>query len=688
MIKLTINDIHLLVKKNTTVLQACENLGLEIPRFCYHEQLSIAGNCRMCLIEIEKSIKPVASCAMPVMEGMVIYTNTPLVKKARENILEFLLINHPLDCPICDQGGECDLQDQTLIYGSDRSRFYEFKRSVEDKNCGPLIKTIMTRCIHCTRCVRFASEVAGIEDFGMTGRGNKSEIGTFITKSFNSELSGNIIDLCPVGALTSKPYAFTARSWELRTVESIDILDSLGSNINIDYRGYEILRVLPRYNSKINGEWISDKTRFFYDGLKQQRLNTPFVKKEGKLVACSWKEAILTIRNKLNISKKVGGVFGSLVDTETLLVFKQFLNETGKFGSKELACEKNNFFNSDFSFNFRLNTTIDKIELADVCLLIGTNPRLEASLLNVRLRKKYLKGNLVVASIGNPLELTYPVVQLGSTIKTLTQIAEGKHSFCKLLKLAKNPIIICGSDILTVSNKDVILNSINIISKETKILQKNWNGVNFLSLNASQGAAFELGISKDYSSVINKLNKDTSYKNNILYLLGADDFKTNQNIDDLFIIYQGHHGDKYASKADVILPGFIFTEKKSTFINVEGRPQTTNIVTKALSETREDWKILMALSKSKYKNSGKLNYKNLKDIYINLYKNIPSISKMNFIETSNFDKININCVFKQHTSCSPLQLNIENFYMSDVISKSSLTMVKCSKVFKNNKNFL
>jgi NADH-quinone oxidoreductase chain G len=687
MIQLTINGIDLLVRKNSTVLQACENLNIEVPRFCYNEQLSIAGNCRMCLVEIEKSPKPVASCAMPVMEGMKIYTNTPLVRKARESVLEFLLINHPLDCPICDQGGECDLQDQTLIYGSDRSRFYEFKRSVEDKNCGPLIKTIMTRCIHCTRCIRFATEIAGIEDLGTTGRGSQTEIGTFITKSFNSELSGNVIDLCPVGALTSKPYAFTARSWELRTVESIDILDSLGSNIQIDFRGYEILRILPKYNSQINGEWISDKTRFFYDGLNKQRISTPLIRKNNKLVSCSWKEAFLTINKQFKTSTKIGGIFGSLVDTETLLVFKQFLNEVNIYGSSYISFEKDIFLGSDFSFNYRLNTTINQIEKADVCLLVGTNPRLDSSLLNVRLRKKYLEGNLLIASIGNPIDLTYPVQQLGSTYKTLIKIAEGKHSFCKILKNAKNPILICGSSILTTNNKDLIFNNINILCENTGLIQNNWNGLNFLYSDAVLCSALELGFTNSVNNTLTKLKQKAQHKKSILYLLGADNFKTDLDLTDLFVIYQGHQSDKYASIADVILPGYNFTEKNATFINVEGRPQKANKVIKSLPETREDWKILVALAKSRFTNNSKLKYVNLEEIRLNLYNNIPSIKNTNFIENSSFNNTPMN-YYKQKISHAPLQLNIEYFHMSDVISKSSQIMAKCSKVFKKKTNFI
>jgi NADH dehydrogenase (ubiquinone) Fe-S protein 1 len=424
-ITVTVDGIDVLVENGSSVLQACEVVGIEIPRFCFHERLLIAGNCRMCLVEIEKSPKPQASCAVPVMPGMKIFTNTPLVKKAREGVLEFLLLNHPLDCPICDQGGECDLQDQAMIFGSDRSRFFERKRGVEDKNLGPLVKTIMTRCIHCTRCVRFATEVAGVEVLGTTARGIDTEIGTYVEKMFESELSGNIIDLCPVGALTSKPYAFTSRPWELKNTESVDVLDSVGSNIRVDTRGTEIMRIIPRLNEEINEEWISDKTRFSYDALKRQRLTQPMIRnKSGNLVPVEWLEAFNFIKKNLKgvSPNEIVGIVGNLVDVETMFTLKNFLAANGsstlvsEFGDGEI--------NQDFLQNQTFNSTIQGIEDSDLCLLIGTNPRKEAALINARIRKRYLQGEFSVASIGPNVNLTYPVEHLGVSTKVLAEVAE------------------------------------------------------------------------------------------------------------------------------------------------------------------------------------------------------------------------------------------------------------------------
>jgi NADH dehydrogenase (ubiquinone) Fe-S protein 1 len=402
MTKVFVNDIEVLVKRGSTALQACEAVGIEIPRFCYHERLSIAGNCRMCLVEVEKTPKPVASCAMPLMDGMKIYTDTPLVKKAREAVLEFLLLNHPLDCPICDQGGECDLQDQAIVFGSDRSRFYETKRSVEDKNCGPLVKTIMTRCIHCTRCVRFSTEIAGVEDLGTTGRGEDTEIGTYVGKALESELSGNVIDLCPVGALTSKPYAFTSRPWEIRNTNSIDTSDGIGSNTRIDFRGTEILRVLPRFNEEINEEWISDKARFMHDGLKRQRIGSTFQNKEGKIIATSWKSSLNRVTSLFsNVDpSKISFTAGGTTNINTLVIMKDFLN---KLGVSNYNYSTNDSCSPDLSKDYLFNGTIADIENSDVCLIINCNPRVEATLLNARLRKRYLQGGFKVAYIGHQL---------------------------------------------------------------------------------------------------------------------------------------------------------------------------------------------------------------------------------------------------------------------------------------------
>ncbi|MFN7039342.1 MAG: NADH-quinone oxidoreductase subunit NuoG, partial [Alphaproteobacteria bacterium] len=411
MVKLTIDGKEIEVQNGLTVIQACEIAGIEIPRFCYHEKLSIAGNCRMCLVEMEKSPKPIASCAMPATEGMVIHTNTPLVKKAREGVMEFLLINHPLDCPICDQGGECDLQDQAMAYGRGHNRFHENKRSVKDKYMGPLIETHMTRCIHCTRCIRFATQIAGVEELGATGRGEHMEVGTYVEKTITSELSGNMIDICPVGALTSKPYAFHARPWELKKTESIDVLDAVGSNIRVDSRGLEVMRILPSQNDDINEEWISDKTRFAYDGLKVQRLDQPMIKKEGKFIRTSWDEAMrfVTAKLKSTPAEKIAAIAGDLVDAESMYVLKNLLN---KLGSKNYECRQDGMkLKAENRSSYLFNTSIKSIENADLCLLVGADPRYEATIINARLRKRYLMDKFKIANIGPDLDLTYPVTE-------------------------------------------------------------------------------------------------------------------------------------------------------------------------------------------------------------------------------------------------------------------------------------
>ena len=439
--KITINEKEIDFEEGLTVLQACELAGVEIPRFCYHEKLSIAGNCRMCLVDMEKSPKPIASCSMPATDGMIIRTNTPLVEKARKGVMEFLLANHPLDCPVCDQGGECDLQDQSLYYGFDHSRFTENKRQVKEKYMGPLINTQMTRCIHCTRCIRFANEVAGIPELGAIGRGENMEITTFLEKSMESELSANVIDLCPVGALTSKPYAFEARPWELKKTESIDVMDAVGSNIRIDTYGWEVKRILPKMNEDINEEWISDKSRYACDGLSKQRLDTPYVREKGKLVKASWNDALKKIVEKIKSTKadEIAGIVGDLVDLESMYVFKDFFIKN--LNSKNLECRtKKTYLNPKNRMNYIFNSSIKGIEDSDLILLIGTNPRLEATVLNARIRKSYLHNKVEIFSIGDPGNLTYPYKIIGSDTQIIKNLIDGKHElFNKFKKSKKTP---------------------------------------------------------------------------------------------------------------------------------------------------------------------------------------------------------------------------------------------------------
>jgi NADH dehydrogenase (ubiquinone) Fe-S protein 1 len=560
-ITVTVDGIDVLVENGSSVLQACEQVGIEIPRFCFHERLLIAGNCRMCLVEIEKSPKPQASCAIPVGPGMKIFTDTPLVKKAREGVLEFLLLNHPLDCPICDQGGECDLQDQAMIFGSDRSRFFHRKRGVEDKNLGPLVKTIMTRCIHCTRCVRFATEVAGVEVLGTTSRGIDTEIGTYVEKMFDSELSGNIIDLCPVGALTSKPYAFTSRPWELRLTESVDVMDSVGSNIRVDTRGTEIMRIIPRLNEEINEEWISDKTRFSYDGLKRQRLTKPMIRNEkGNFNSVEWLEAFEFIKKNVKGQgsvdpSQVVGVVGGLVDVETVFTLKKFLSQQGSStvisefgGGKDLQ--------QDFLTNHTFNSSIQGIEESDLLVLVGTNPRKEAAIINARIRKRSLKGNFNTVYLGPDLDTTtqfglnYPVEHLGKTAETLSLIASGKHPLCATLSQAKNPIIIVGSNVLSRTDSVAVMGMLSAIDTNLNVVRGSKGSyISMIQPSAAQYGAAQLGLDTFRPSF-----NDTPLK--FLYCVGVEDLSEFNLDDDNFIVYQGHHGNEdVALYADVILPG-------------------------------------------------------------------------------------------------------------------------------------
>jgi len=695
MIKVTVDGTNVFVKRGSTVLQACEAVGIEIPRFCYHERLSVAGNCRMCLVEIEKTPKPVASCAMPTMDGMKVFTNTPLVKKAREAVLEFLLLNHPLDCPICDQGGECDLQDQAMLFGSDRSRFYETKRGVEDKNCGPLIKTIMTRCIHCTRCVRFATEIAGGEELGTTGRGIDTEIGTYVEKTFNSELSGNIIDLCPVGALTSKPYAFMSRPWELRSTNSIDISDGIGSNIRIDSRGTEVLRILPRFNESINEEWISDKARFSYDGLRLQRIESPYIRKNGQLVPAHWAEAFDIIAQQLykslsNTSTKprILGLVSESIDLESAWVLKRWFQLLG--ANFDLKTALDNEIKCNLQVNYLQNTSIASIEESDLCLLIGVDPRYEASLLNVRLRKRYLEGGFTVASVGSPLNLTFPCQQLGLGKKTFIDVCEGYHPFSKQLAMAQKPIVIIGSTLFSSkTDNSLAYNLVNVLkSNVPALVNSDWNGLNFLNLEVNSVGIFDLGISEE--------NSNNQY--DIAFLL-ASDLSSTKLSKDTFVIYQGSHGDISANIADVVLPGATFVEKSNIFTNVEGHSQIANKVISPPGLAREDWKVLTELIRflirtclvnKKVVSKGRQKLSNT-DKIIKLVPSIASCYNTNYYyrnESHTFLETKLGQTKFNNSEKLPFNKSVHNFYITSNITRASVTMVKCSSIYNNKDNFI
>jgi NADH-quinone oxidoreductase subunit G len=670
---LTIDGKEVTVEQGMTVLQACELAGADVPRFCYHEKLSIAGNCRMCLVQIEGGPpKPAASCAMPAGDKMVVHTNTPMVKKAREGVMEFLLINHPLDCPICDQAGECDLQDQAMAFGRGQNRFHENKRSVPDKYMGPLIKTHMTRCIHCTRCIRFSTEIAGVEELGATGRGEHMEVGTYVEKALSSELSGNMIDLCPVGALTSKPYAFKARSWELKKTESIDVLDAVGSNIRVDSRGMEVMRILPRLNEAINEEWISDKTRFAYDGLKTQRLDRPMVRVNGKLRDASWQEAYTEIAKRLQDvpGDKIAAIAGDLADAESMLALKELMQ---KLGSEHIDCRQDGAkLDLTARASYLFNTSIEGIEKADLCLLIGTNPRHEATLVNTRLRKRWKRGGFMVASIGTPHDLTYPVEQLGVNPAALQQIAQGTHPFSTRLKAAKNPMLIIGQDALSRPDGAAILAVAKQIADTYGLVREDWNGFNVLHKAAARVAGLDLGFvpGANGKNVAGIIEAAESGKLDVLYLLGADEIDMSR-LGRTFVIYQGHHGDAGAHRADVILPGAAYTEKNATYVNTEGRVQHTRLAVFPPGEAQEDWKIIRQLADVL---AQPLPYNSLAELRAYMREVAPHMGSAGQVTPAEWKNFGT----KGTITAEPLVSSMEHYYMTDPISRASKIMAECS----------
>ncbi len=660
--KMKIDGIEIEVPAGITVIQACELAGVEIPRFCYHERLSIAGNCRMCLVEQEKAPKPIASCAMPVAEGMVIKTDTPLVKKARNGVMEFLLINHPLDCPICDQGGECDLQDQAMAYGFDRTRYHENKRAVPDKDLGPIVKTSMNRCIQCTRCVRFATEVAGVEELGATGRGEGMEITTYVQKTLTSELSGNIVDLCPVGALTSKPYAFNARSWELRKTESVDVMDALGSNIRVDTRGAEVMRVLPRVNEDVNEEWISDKTRHAIDGLKRQRLDQPYVRRDGKLKPASWGEAFAAIAERVGKIKgpAIAAITGDQCDAASMVALKDLM---AALGAKGVECRQDGTqLQAGPRGGYIFNAGIAGIDKADLILLIGTNPRAEAPVLNARIRRRALNGGLKVGLIGEvPDDLTYPVENLGASAKALDNLG----SFADALKAAKTPMIIVGQGALARPDGAAILAKARALAT----VRDDWNGFCVLHTAASRVGGLDLGLTVEGGvEAILKGCEDGSVE--LVYLLAADEIDT-KRLGKAFVVYQGHHGDAGAHRADVVLPGAAYTEKPGVYVNTEGRVQLAKRASYPPGEAREDWAILRALS-------GVLNkplpYDTIEQVRARLVAVNPAFAAVDQQKPGAWG------AFGQDGAVSdaPLRSTIANFYMTCPISRASRVMAECT----------
>ena len=674
MLKLKVNNIDVEVEEGLTVLQACEKAGVEIPRFCYHEKLSIAGNCRMCLVEMEKSPKPVASCAMPAAEGMNIKTNTPFVEKARKGVMEFLLANHPLDCPVCDQGGECDLQDQSMFYGVDKSRYKENKRSVPEKNMGPLIKTQMTRCIHCTRCVRFATEVAGVPELGAIGRGEDMQITTYLEQSMQSELSANVVDLCPVGALTSKPYVFEARPWELKKTETIDVMDAIGSNIRVDTYDWEVKRVLPIINEDINEEWISDKTRYACDGLLNQRLDTPFIKYNGKFEKASWEEVYKIIKSKFeNTSKeKVCGFVGDLTNMETGYIFKEFFDRTLDSQNYESRSD-NRFLDIGKRENYLFNSTINGIEESDLIFLIGTNPRYEATILNARIRKSYLNNNTKIISLNDLGDLTYPYESLDGKTKTLKEIFDGNHEISKKIIGANNPMIIIGESLLNLGSSQYFFNSIKNFLTQNKKISEEWNSFNILSCDASTVGNYDLGIINESNNLLEDLQ---NHKFDIVYLMGQDNLNFEKK--DEFIIYQGSHGDKGTEIADIILPGSAYTEQDGYFTNLEGKIQKAYKASYPPGDAKEDWQIINELAE--LMNNRKLfnDKEELESSMLN-YINLQKEKQINEEDKSN--KIDEN-EFKDEV----LKVNVKAYYFSNVIARSSKTMGECNNSKLNLKS--
>ena len=672
--KLTIDGIDIEVEAGTSILQACEQLGIEIPRFCYHDRLSVAASCRMCMVEVEKMPKPVPSCALPCTEGMIVHTDTQAVKDARKSVMELLLINHPLDCPVCDQGGECDLQDQAMCYGSDRSRYSEPRRVVENKELGPLIKTEMTRCIHCTRCIRFLDEVAGTPELGGLFRGENMEISNADEGPLTSELSGNLVDVCPVGALTAKPHAFRARSWEYVKTESIDVLDAVGSNIRIDARGNEVMRILPRLNDDINEEWINDKTRFSCDGLRYQRLDQPYVRVDGKLKPASWEEALDAVARRVKgvASEQIAALAGDLADCESMLALKLLMKE---LDSPHLDCRQDG---ADYDISSRshyiMNSTIAGIEQADAILLIGTNPRHEAALVNARIRKRWLKGGMRVGLIGVPADLGYPYRHIGNSPAAIAEISGWRHEFSKTLSLAKNPMVIVGAGALARNDGAAIHAVAWELAEKFNMRRPDWNGFNVLQLAASRVGGLDLGfVPQAYGMNTNSIIRGGAEgKIEVLYLLGADEIDAG-NLGNAFVVYQGHHGDKGAHRADVILPGAAYTEKEAIYVNIEGRPQMSVRAVFPPGEAKEDWRIVRSLSEALGKT---LPFDNSNQLWANMFRLQPHLGNMGCVEKAMATKL---AEGSGKLSSKPFAAAIKNFYMTDAICRASPTMAKCTE---------
>jgi NADH-quinone oxidoreductase subunit G len=599
---------------------------------------------------------------------MKIKTNTSFVEKARKGVMEFLLANHPLDCPVCDQGGECDLQDQSLFYGLDNSRYTENKRQVKEKYMGPLIKTEMTRCIHCTRCIRFATEIAGIPELGAVGRGEDMEITTYLEKSMESELSANVIDLCPVGALTSKPYAFEARPWDLKKTETIDVMDAVGSNIRVDTYGWEVKRILPRVNEDINEEWISDKTRYACDGLLKQRLDTPYIRENGRLKKSSWSQTLKLLITKLKSfdPNEIAGLVGDLADLEMIYCFKSFFEKS--LGSTNLECRQDKIYiNPEERMNYIFNSSIKGIEDSDLILLVGTNPRLEATILNARIRKAYINSRLKIYSIGNPGDLTYPYQNIGSNTSVIKEIVSDSHEISSKIKKSKKPLVIIGESALYGKAGQYVFETLKNFLFSNNFIKKEWNALNILTQQASRVGAIDLGIhsinEKENFSFFDKLDND-DFK--FLYLLGVDNINFDKK--DKFVVYQGSHGDKGAEIADIILPGAAYTEKNGLFVNLEGKLQNAYKASYPPGDAREDWVIFKDLATMMKK---PLEYNNVKYLRESINKKIQQKIDHVVNKTNSIDFVDENISIKSI-----------DYYHTNPIARSSKVMSECRQVPK------
>ena len=690
--KLIIDGTEIEVEDGITLIQACEQAGVEIPRFCYHERLSIAGNCRMCLVEVVGMPKPQASCALgvndlpPNRDGTpkVINTRSPMVKKAREGVMEFLLINHPLDCPICDQGGECDLQDQAMAFGQGGTRYHENKRAVDEKYLGPLIKTMMTRCIQCTRCVRFMTEVAGVEELGAIGRGEDMEITTYLEHGMMSELSANVVDLCPVGALTHRPWAFNARPWEMRKTESIDVMDALGAAIRVDTRGREVMRILPRNNDAVNEEWITDKSRHVADGLRTQRLDQPYLRRNGRLEPATWTEALAAVAGKLKSTPaaRIGAIAGDLVGAEEMFALKSLL--VG-LGVTNIDCRQDGaaLDPSLGRASYIFNSTIEGIEQADAILLVGTNPRLESAVLNGRIRKRWRQGGISIGLVGAPADLTYGADHLGTGAGTLQEIAEGKSAFSGILRQAKRPLVIVGMGVAARPDGAAVLAlAAKIALDATAGKDAGWNAFNVLHTAAARVAGLDLGFvpGKDGLDTAGMIKAASEGRLDVLFLLGADEIDMNR-LGSAFVIYQGSHGDAGAHRADVILPGAAYTEKDAIYVNLEGRAQMTAKAAFPPGDAREDWTILRQLSAVM---GAALPFDNIAALRTLMVKSAPSLAALDLIQPAPVSGVERLAARAGKLGSEPLVSAVQDFYTTNPVARASAVMAELSAIKAGN----